>query len=55
MFDCDKDPHELTNVAADPAYAGIFKDMLAKLDAKTAEIGDVPEHDSVAVLAGLAA
>ncbi|ODT81196.1 MAG: hypothetical protein ABS76_12145 [Pelagibacterium sp. SCN 64-44] len=55
LFDCDKDPHELTNVAADPAYAGIFKDMLAKLDAKMAEIGDVPEHDSVAVLAGLAA
>jgi Arylsulfatase A and related enzymes len=55
LFDCDQDPHELTNVAADPAYAEIFRDMLARLDAKMAEIGDLPEHDSAAVLSGLAA
>ena len=55
LFDCEQDPHELTNVAADPAYAEIFRDMLAKLDAKMAEIGDLTEHDSASVLSGLAA
>ncbi len=29
--------------------------MLAKLDAKMAEIGDIPEHDSAAVLGTLGA
>ena len=32
LFDCEADPHELTNVAHDPAYAGIFKTMLASVD-----------------------
>ncbi|WP_174804528.1 sulfatase/phosphatase domain-containing protein, partial [Martelella limonii] len=31
LYDCDKDPMELFNVANDPAYAGIFKAMLEKL------------------------
>ncbi|MBP1851553.1 sulfatase family protein [Rhizobium halophytocola] len=53
LFDCDKDPFELTNVAADPAYAEVFRAMLSKLDAKMAEIGDMPEHDSRSVLSGL--
>lgn len=53
LFDCDNDPYELMNVAADPAYAEVFEMMLAKLDAKQADIGDVPEHDSTAVLATL--
>ncbi|WP_174803650.1 sulfatase/phosphatase domain-containing protein, partial [Martelella limonii] len=53
LYDCDKDPMELFNVANDPAYAGIFKAMLEKLDAKQADIGDVPEHDSKEVLKGL--
>ena len=53
LFDCHADPHELMNLAADPAYADIFAGMLAKLDAKMADIGDLPEHDSVAVLAAL--
>lgn len=44
---------ELMNVAGDPAYADVFADMLAKLDAKQADIGDMPEHDSRAVLARL--
>jgi arylsulfatase A-like enzyme len=51
LFDCEKDPLELVNVAGDPAYADVFAAMLAKLDAKMAEIGDVPEHDSRTVLA----
>jgi len=46
LFDCEKDPHELNNVAQDPAYRVIFTQMLAKLDAKMAEIGDIPEHDT---------
>jgi hypothetical protein len=32
----------------------VVRDMIAKLDAKIAEVGDIPEHDSAAVLAGLA-
>lgn len=53
LFDCEADPFELHNRANDPHYADIFKAMLGKLDAKMAEIGDLPEHDSRAVLAGL--
>ncbi|TMV91873.1 sulfatase [Thioclava sp. BHET1] len=53
LFDCEADPMELMNVAHDPAHADIFARMLAKLDAKQAEIGDIPEHDSAVVLAGL--
>lgn len=45
LFDCEQDPHEITNVAADPAYAEVFADMLQRLNEKMAEIGDVPEHD----------
>ena len=50
LFDCQDDPLELLNVADDPAYREIFKDMLGRLDAKMAAIGDIPQHDSVAVL-----
>ncbi|WP_323007091.1 sulfatase [Pseudorhodobacter sp.] len=51
LFDCEADPHELHNRADDPAFAQIFADMLAKLDAKMAEIGEEPRHDSLAILA----
>lgn len=44
LFDCEADPHELRNLAGDPAHAGTFREMRAKLDAKMAEIGDIPEH-----------
>ncbi len=54
LFDCDNDPHELFNLAQDPAHAGVFREMLAKLDARMTEIGDLPEHDSAEVLAALA-
>ncbi len=50
LFDCEDDPFELRNRADDPAYAGIFKEMLGKLDAKMAEIGDIPEHVSADAL-----
>ncbi len=46
LFDCQTDPHELKNLADDPAYHEIFVAMRAKLDAKMATIGDIPEHRS---------
>lgn len=53
LFDCDQDPFELHNRAGDPEYAKVFATMLDRLDRKIAEIGDIPQHDSTAVLAGL--
>ncbi|AEQ51271.1 sulfatase family protein [Pelagibacterium halotolerans] len=55
LFDCEDDPFELVNQAANPQYREIFKTMLARLDAKMQEIGDIPEHDSARLLATLAA
>jgi len=51
LFDCENDPLELFNIADDRNYAEVFKVMLRELDAKMAEIGDIPEHDTEAVLA----
>lgn len=31
LYDLEKDPHELKNVAADPAYAAVLKDLRARL------------------------
>ena len=45
LFDCEKDPLELFNVADDPAYFKIKAEMLSKLTAKMAEIGDEPVHE----------
>ena len=53
LFDCQTDPNELVNLAGDPAHADVFEAMLAKLDARMAQIGDEPRHDSAAVLASL--
>ena len=55
LFDCEADPYELTNLAGDPAYDEVFDQMLAKLDGKMANIGDLPEHDSAAIRAARAA
>ena len=44
LFDCEQDPHELWNLADDPEQAAVFDMMRAKLDAKMAQIGDLPEH-----------
>lgn len=52
LFDCREDPKELRNLAGDPSHADVFGDMLARLDAKMAEIGDEPRHDSAAIRAG---
>ncbi|WP_226781707.1 sulfatase family protein [Oceaniglobus trochenteri] len=53
LFDCQEDPFEMQNLAKDPAHAEVFRRMLGKLDRRMADIGDVPEHDSGAVLAEL--
>ncbi|WEJ11393.1 sulfatase family protein [Sinorhizobium prairiense] len=51
LFDCEEDPFELRNRANEPAYSAVFEEMLAKLDARMAEIGDIPEHVTAEVLA----
>jgi len=51
LFDCEADPFELRNLAGERECFPVFRDMLARLDAKMAEIGDIPEHDSAAALA----
>ncbi|MBX9452435.1 MAG: sulfatase [Mesorhizobium sp.] len=51
LFDCEADPHELCNLAGNPAYDAEFERMLRLLDAKMDQIGDVREHDSEVVLA----
>ncbi len=53
LFDTVSDPHELMNLAGDPAHAGVFAQMLTRLDARMAAIGDIPEHDTVEVLSTL--
>ncbi|UJW87656.1 sulfatase family protein [Devosia sp. SL43] len=55
LFDCEVDRCELVNLANDPAYADVFLTMLGKLDNHMSEIGDVPEHDSLQVRAGISA
>ena len=44
LFDCERDPLELTNVFSDPAYEEIAREMIGELDRKMAEIGDTPMH-----------
>jgi arylsulfatase A-like enzyme len=53
LFDCEEDPLELFNLFHDPRMAGVVRDMLKKLDAKIAEIGDLPAHDTAEVEAAL--
>ncbi len=38
MFDLKKDPHEIQNVAEDPAYADVKAELLAKLDEWRTEV-----------------
>lgn len=55
LFDCEQDAFELVNLAAQRDYRAVFLDLLDKLDAKMAEIGDIPEHDSTAMRKALGA
>ena len=42
LFDCEADPHELNNLADDPAYQERLVAMRAEMDRWLAEIGDQP-------------
>jgi N-sulfoglucosamine sulfohydrolase len=33
LYDLEKDPHELTNVAADPKFAEVLRDLRERLKA----------------------
>jgi arylsulfatase A-like enzyme len=43
MYDLERDPHELRNLAGDPAYAAVLRDLTAELRRKQAEAGDSDE------------
>ncbi len=42
LFDLEKDPRELHNVAEDPAYAGIRAELTKELDRLQMQVGDTP-------------
>ncbi|TPX10094.1 uncharacterized protein E0L32_001291 [Thyridium curvatum] len=44
LFDCQEDPLELFNCYHDAKYADVVKEMMALLEDKMVEIGDVPVH-----------
>jgi len=43
LFDCIADPHELNNLADDPAYKDKLDELSAEMDRWLADIGDQPE------------
>ena len=40
LYDLESDPHELTNLAGDPAYANILGEMVERMWARIRKIGD---------------
>ncbi|MEM1099111.1 MAG: sulfatase [Planctomycetota bacterium] len=44
FYDCDADPHQLHNLADDPAYTETLAKHRAALDAELAKYGDLAEH-----------
>jgi arylsulfatase A-like enzyme len=42
LFDCDTDPHELNNLASNPAYQDKLSELHIEMDRWLAEIGDQP-------------
>ncbi len=53
LYDLEQDPHEVNNLAADPAYGDRLLKMRAALAAWQLEVGDlgfVPEHDLVQLM-----
>ncbi len=40
LFDLEKDPHEMNNLAENPEYAGKVKELLASMKASQAQYGD---------------
>ncbi|WP_017930683.1 sulfatase family protein [Robiginitomaculum antarcticum] len=52
LFDVVKDPHNVKNLANDPAYTGVLADMrgrLADWQEETGDMGRVPEDPAVAI------
>ena len=47
LFDCEDDPLELMNLYSDPEYKDVVQMMRSELEAKMAEIGDIPAHDPI--------
>ena len=45
LFDCEKDPLELFNLANDKTFNEIFSRMKLILTEKMLKIGDIPAHD----------
>jgi arylsulfatase A-like enzyme len=41
LFDVEVDPHEVNNLAGDPKYASVLKDMRGRLSAKVKSINDL--------------
>jgi len=55
LYDCIADPHELHNLAADPAYREKLEELRAEMDRWIEEIGDqpnLPESDLISQLWG---
>lgn len=53
LYDCEADPHELHNLAADPAYADTLKKMRNELERWILKIGDQPNLPEKQLLAQL--
>ncbi len=50
LYDCDKDPHQINNLADDPAYKDVLKSMSARLDkwmVNTKDMGHIPEYQMI--------
>ncbi len=50
LYDCTADPHEVNNLASDPAHAATLKTMRAALDrwiVETKDLGEVPEQELI--------
>jgi len=43
LYDLEKDPHEMNNVIADPAYASVVKSLKERLQAEKERVGDTDE------------
>jgi N-sulfoglucosamine sulfohydrolase len=50
LYDCEKDPWQINNLASDPAYKDILKRMSIRLDRwmdKTKDMGNIPESEMI--------